>query len=128
GSFTVDGDTISGTGQGTATFDGGCYNQGTGERFSDLDVSGSFSLTISGTASGDPPNRSYALTFSTTTFSVDSVDVAAGSLGDDCRAQAQGLADFVADAFGPASLPAQDGSTDVTNGEFSGTYDLNASR
>ncbi|HUV11192.1 MAG TPA: DUF6777 domain-containing protein [Acidimicrobiia bacterium] len=128
GSFTVDGDTVSGTGQGTATFNGGCFNQGTGAKISDLDVSGSFSIAISGTASGDPPNRTYALTFSTTTFSVDSVDVTAGSLGDDCRAQAQGLADFVADAFGPASLAAQDGSTDVTNGEFSGTYDLRANR
>jgi hypothetical protein len=121
-------DTISGTGQGTFTFDGGCYSKSTGERVSDWNEAGTFNVTVSGAPAGTGENRTFSLVFAPSGYSVTQADVpGTDAVSADCRRQAQdpsGFNSFLAAAFGNVQVPATDGDTTVTSGDFSVTVTL----
>jgi hypothetical protein len=122
----ADDGTITGSAGGTATFAGGCYDTGTGEKLSDLGADGSFEIGITGTAMGERPNRSYQLQIELPQVTVTSTSPTGGnSLIQDCIAALSGLGDFVASAFTDVDVAATDGDT-VVEGEFSMTVTLAA--
>ena len=80
-------------------------------------------MLISGQASGEEGSRTYALTFSQTGTSVDSVDDESGLCSDELA----GLGSFIAGAFGSADVPAEDGESPYMGGDgFTGTVTLTA--
>lgn len=127
GPYSVAGDAVNGSGTGTVEFNGGCYDRSTGQRVSDFSVRASFSVTVAGAASGQAPNRTYALNFTMSNVIVNAINASgSGAIVDDCRNQAtpDAVTSLVASAFGPFSIPARRGTTPATLGEFQGTYTL----
>ncbi|MEX0663785.1 MAG: DUF6777 domain-containing protein [Acidimicrobiia bacterium] len=130
GTFKVDGTSISGTGTGTVEFDGGCYDLSSGQKIADHRTAATFTVQISGSATGsagydDDPNRNFALSFSATNFQVTEAGVA------DCASSstAQSFQDGTTEVFTPADLPGRFGSSGTaeksfSQGEYQGTYTL----
>jgi hypothetical protein len=120
GSFSISGNTITGTGSGTVDFNGGCYNLSTGNKISAQHTAATFNVQISGTATGDAGSRSYALTFTATNFQVTDFGVAACRSATNADAFQQGTTEV----FDPVELAGKTGNKDFNRGEYQGTYTL----
>jgi hypothetical protein len=119
---------ISGTGTGTGTFNGGCFDLSSGSRVGDWNQTESFNVDIRGDTSTSGGNRTFALSPSASGFANTQVTITgSGSVADSCRskaADASSFGPFLADAFKTIEIPAHDGDTTVTSGAFSVTVTL----
>jgi hypothetical protein len=127
GTFTVDGTSLSGTGNGTVTFDGGCYTDGgAGTLIQKTHNAAAYDVAIAGSASGTTPDRAYSLGFTASGWTVTEATEVPGEPGCSQTSDPSGFVDATTELFGSADVPAKNGSTQITLGEYSVDVTLEA--